>query len=280
MKITVQLCLIVLFSATIARLNAQNTTSRKGNLYMYWGWNQARYTDSDIHFQGNNYDFTLENVVARDRQTPFDASVYFGLSTITIPQVNYKIGYFWHDKYDISFGIDHMKYVMRQDQTVKIKGYLQQTGSRFDGTYTGQDVVLSEDFLTFEHTDGLNYLNFEVNRYDKITDLGKIKLKGIEINLTEGISVGAMLPKTNTQLLKNKRHDAYHLAGYGVGLKVGLNVTFWRHFFIQSDLKGGFINMPNIRTTASESDRAAQHFFYWQGNILFGLQFKIKKYEK
>jgi hypothetical protein len=280
MKITVQLCLIVLFSTTIARLNAQNATSRKGNLYMYWGWNQARYTDSDLHFKGNNYDFTLENVVARDRQTPFDASVYFGLETLTIPQVNYKIGYFWHDKYDISFGIDHMKYVMKQDQTVKIKGYMQQTGSRFDGTYTGQDVVLSEDFLTFEHTDGLNYVNFEVNRYDKITDLGKIKLKGIEINLTEGISVGAMLPKTNTQLLKNKRHDAYHLSGYGVGLKVGLNVTFWRHFFIQSDLKGGFINMPNIRTTASESDRAAQHFFYWQGNILFGLQFKIKKYEK
>ena len=280
MKITVQLCLIVLFSTITARLNAQNTTPRKGNLYMYWGWNQARYTDSDLHFQGNNYDFTLENVVARDRQTPFDAKIYFGLETITIPQVNYKIGYFWHDKYDISFGIDHMKYVMKQDQTVKIKGYMQQTGSRFDGTYTGQDVVLSEDFLTFEHTDGLNYLNFEVNRYDKITDLGKIKFKGIEINLTEGISVGALLPKTNTQLLKNKRHDAYHFAGYGVGLKVGLNATFWRHFFIQSDLKGGFINMPNIRTTASESDRAAQHFFYWQNNILFGFQFKIKNYKK
>jgi hypothetical protein len=186
--------------------------------------------------------------------------------------VNYRFGYFLNNHYDISFGVDHMKYVMKQDQTVKINGYLKQTGSRFDGNYTSQDIVLREEFLTFEHTDGLNYLNFEVNRYDKIADLSKIKLKNIEINLTEGISLGAMMPKTNTKLLQNKRYDEYHFAGYGMGGKVGLNVTFGRHFFIQSDMKGGFINMPDIRTTESSSDRAAQHFFFWQGNILFGFK--------
>ncbi len=242
---------------------------------MYWGWNQARYTTSDIRFHGNNYDFTLEKVIARERQSPFDVKVYFNPGTITIPQVNYRVGYFLNNHYDISFGVDHMKYVMKQDQTVKINGYLKQTGSRFDGNYTGQDIVLREEFLTFEHTDGLNYLNFEVNRYDKIADLSKIKLKNVEINLTEGISLGAMMPKTNTKLLQNKRYDEYHFAGYGMGAKVGLNVTFGRHFFIQSDMKGGFINMPDIRTTEFSSDRAAQHFFFWQGNILFGFQVKI-----
>jgi hypothetical protein len=275
MKITLKLYLIFILSAILPSLNAQNATHRKGKLYMYWGWNQAHFTNSDIRFHGDNYDFTLANVVARDRQTPFDAKVYFGLTTITIPQVNYRIGYFWSDKYDISVGVDHMKYVMSQNQIVKINGFINKSDSRFDGVYDNKDIALTDDFLTFEHTDGLNYLNFEVNRYDKLTDLSKIKLKGIEINLTEGISIGALMPKTNTQLLKNKRYDAYHFAGYGIGLKVGLNVTFGRHFFIQSDLKSGFINMPDIRTTEFESDRAAQHFFYWQGNILFGFQFKI-----
>jgi hypothetical protein len=275
MKITFSLYSIFFFILTISTLNAQNATPRKGKFYMYWGWNQAHYTNSNLHFKGDNYDFILENVVAKDRQTPFDAAVYFSPTTLTIPQVNYKIGYFWHDKYDISFGVDHMKYVMKQDQTVKINGFINKSDSRFDGVYANKDIVLTEDFLTFEHTDGLNYLNFEVNRYDKLTDLSRIKLKGVEINLTEGISFGALLPRTNTQLLKNKRYDAYHFSGYGIGLKVGLNVTFGRHFFMQSDLKGGFINMPDIRTTEFESDRAAQNFFYWQGNILFGFQFKI-----
>ena len=256
-------------------LNAQNPTPRKGKLYMYWGWNQSQYTKSDIRFHGTNYDFTLDNVIGRERQTPFDAKVYFNPATITIPQVNYRVGYFWRDRYDISFGVDHMKYVMKQDQIVKINGYLKQTGSRFDGNYTNQNIKLTEDFLTFEHTDGLNYLNFEVNRYDKIADLSKIKLKNVEINLTEGISVGAMMPKTNTKLLQNKRYDEYHFAGYGISAKIGLNVTFGRYFFIQSDMKGGFINMPDIRTTEFTTDRAAQHFFFWQGNILFGGQIKI-----
>ena len=256
-------------------LNGQNTTPRKGKLYMYWGWNQSRYTKSDIRFHGTNYDFTLDNVIGQERQTPFDVKVYFNPGTITIPQVNYRIGYFWSNHYDISFGVDHMKYVMKQDQMVKINGYLKQTGSRFDGNYMNQDIKLTDDFLTFEHTDGLNYLNFEVNRYDKVADLSKIKLKNVEINLTEGISFGAMMPKTNTKLLQNKRYDEYHFAGYGVGVKVGLNVTFGRYFFIQSDMKGGFINMPDIRTTEFTTDRAAQHFFFWQGNILFGGQIKI-----
>jgi hypothetical protein len=267
------ICLV--FSILTRDLTAQNGASRKGKLYMYWGWNQSQYTTSDIRFHGNNYDFTLEKVIGRERQTPFDAKVYFNPGTITIPQVNYRIGYFLNNHYDISFGIDHMKYVMKQDQTVKINGYLRQTGSRFDGNYTGQNIVLTEDFLTFEHTDGLNYLNFEVNRYDKIADLSKIRLKNIDINLTEGISLGAMMPKTNTKLLQNKRYDEYHFAGYGIGAKIGVNVTFGRHFFIQSDMKGGFINMPDIRTTEFTSDRAAQHFFFWQGNILFGFQLKI-----
>jgi hypothetical protein len=275
MKITLKLAICLVFTTITMALNAQNGASKKGKLYMYWGWNQSQYTKSDIRFHGNNYDFTLENVIGRERQTPFDVKVYFNPVTITIPQVNYRVGYFLNEHYDISFGVDHMKYVMKQDQTVKINGYVKQSGSRFDGNYTGQNIVLTDDFLTFEHTDGLNYLNFEVNRYDKIADLSKIKLKNVEINLTEGISIGAMMPKSNTRLLQNKRYDAYHFAGYGIGAKVGLNVTFGRYFFIQSDMKGGFINMPDIRTTEFKSDRAAQHFFFWQGNILFGFQVKI-----
>jgi hypothetical protein len=277
MKFRFKLMGIIAFVAIFSNHSeAQNAASRKGKLYMYWGWNQAQYTTSDIRFHGNNYDFTLEKVIGRERQSPFDVTVYLNPGTITIPQVNYRVGYFLTNHYDISFGVDHMKYVMKQDQTVKINGYLRQTGSRFDGNYSGQNIVLTEDFLTFEHTDGLNYLNFEVNRYDKIADLSRIKLKNVEINLTEGISVGAMMPKSNTKLLQNKRYDEYHFAGYGIGAKVGLNVTFGRYFFIQSDMKGGFINMPDIRTTEFSSDRAAQHFFFWQGNILFGFQVKIK----
>ena len=71
------------------------------------------------------------------------------------------------------------------------------------------------------------------------------------------------------------RHDDFNIAGYGMALKSGINITFYKYFFIQSELKGGFINMPNIRTTHDQSDTASQHFFYLMTDILFGGIIKI-----
>lgn len=275
MSYSLKVCAILGFLLLKVNISYTQEQHNKGSLYFYWGWNQAQYTHSNIRFFGNDYDFTLKQVVARERQTPFDAKVYLNPKTITIPQVNYRIGYFLNAHYDISIGVDHMKYVMDQNQSVPIYGYLKKSGSKYDGIYKGENILLTEDFLTFEHTDGLNYINFEVNRFDKIADLSKWSIKNVAINLTEGISVGALLPRTNTKLLDNARYDQFHLAGYGMAAKVGLNLTIYKHFFIQSDLKGGFINMPDIRTTEFASDRAAQHFFFFQANILFGLKFPI-----
>ena len=48
-----------------------------------------------------------------------------------------------------------------------------------------------------------------------------------------------------------------------------------RHFFIQSEWKGGFISMPDIRTTMHKEDRASQHFLFSQYNVVFGANFRI-----
>ncbi|MFM9944334.1 MAG: hypothetical protein ACKVQB_03795, partial [Bacteroidia bacterium] len=66
----------------------------KGSFYLSWGWNREWYTKSDIHFKGNNYDFTLKSVEAKDRQTPFSLKNYFYPSSVSIPQINIGIGYF------------------------------------------------------------------------------------------------------------------------------------------------------------------------------------------
>jgi len=65
------------------------------------------------------------------------------------------------------------------------------------------------------------------------------------------------------------------VAGYGVSAKVGLNLTFFKYFFIQTELKGGYIDMPDIITTHTGPDRASQHFFFLQRIIAFGGIFRI-----
>ena len=77
--------------------------TNKGKIFVYWGWNRGYYSNSDIHFTGDNYDFILKDVVAKDRQTKFNVDPYFNPSRITIPQTNFKAGYFISEKYNITF---------------------------------------------------------------------------------------------------------------------------------------------------------------------------------
>ncbi len=249
--------------------------ARQGRLYFYWGWNFSEYTRSDILFEGNDYAFVLSDVKAFDRQSDFELDVYLNPGTITIPQYNFRIGYYINDHYDISFGIDHMKYVMQANQVVKISGNIATGDSTYDGGYNNEYIKLSPDFLKFEHTDGLNYVNFAIRRTDNL-----YMYKFIKVNLTEGIGAGFLLPKTNTTLLNFERYDDFHLSGFGLDAAVGLNLMFWDIFFVQSELKGGYINMPSIRTTALETDKASQDFWFAQINIVFGASIDLAKKDK
>lgn len=278
---------IILYSAFLALClsniaNAQEeikiqdkyTAHNKGKFFVSWGGNRESYTKSDVNFRGKDYNFTLDNMTAHDKPKGWHVD-YINPSRMTIPQTNFRMGYFINDHYSIALGVDHMKYVMTQDQTVNVTGVIA-TGSEFDGTYNNTPTVMTEKFLMYEHTDGLNYVNTEFSRHDDISSLFKIgNTDKIQVNLTEGVGVGLLYPKTNTTLLGKERHDDFHVSGYGTSLKAGLNVTFFKHFYIQGELKGGYINMQDIRTTQSAEDRASQDFFFFQRLIAFGGIFKI-----
>lgn len=246
--------------------------TRKGQVFVYWGWNLSDYTNSDITFQGENYNFTLSDVKAYDRQSPFNLDVYFNPNTITIPQFNFRAGYFIHNNYNISVGFDHMKYVMKPYQIVKMSGVINGLGTNYDGVYDDTDQPMNLDFLKFEHTDGLNYANIELRRVDDL-----FSCKDFTLNTTFGLGAGLLIPRTNTTLLGKERYDEVHVSGYGTAAIVGLKLTFYERFFIQSELKGGYINMQNIRTTKSEKDVAKQDFFFSQYNIVFGININTKR---
>jgi hypothetical protein len=260
----------IAFSQNVDIPKAEKT--KKGTFYMYWGWNRGWYTDSDIHFKGDSYDFTLYDVVAKDRQSKFAWDPYFKISRLTIPQYNLRIGYFFKENYSISCGVDHMKYVMVQNQLAGISGDIDTSYSaKYGGHYDNDGIFVKNDFLLFEHTDGLNYLNFEIRRHDELYKLGKVSL-----NITEGIGAGMLMPKTNATFIGHQRNDAFHVAGFGIGAVAGLNLTFWQYFFIQSEFKVGYINMPDIRITQYKADKASQSFFFSQLNVLFGVKYKFQ----
>lgn len=275
---------ILLIVTTISGAFAQDAEGiiipqmkNKGKFFVYWGWNWANYSKTNIHFTGDNYDFTIKKVIAHDRQTKFNWNTYFNPLRGTIPQVNWRVGYFFKDNYSISIAQDHMKYIMDRYQTVKIDGNIEGTDTPYDNNYTNDDIVLAEDFLKFEHTNGLNYVNIEIRRYDHLFSIQKLKM---DIGLVEGFGAGILYPKSDITLLNNAQNNKFNLAGYGFAPVLGVNVNFLKRFFILGELKPGFINMPNIRTTAFKKDNAKQSFFFFQKVIIFGGRFRLWKEKK
>ncbi len=269
---------ILFTNTTIAQektvIQDRYTSHNKGKFFISWGGNRDSYTKSDITFRGKDYNFTLDNVQAHDKPKGWHVD-YLNPARMTIPQTNLKLGYFINDHYSVAIGVDHMKYVMTQDKAVNIDGYYPNPGS-YDELLPNDQVLLTEEFLTFEHTDGLNYVHTEFSRHDDISSIFKIgNTDKIQVNLTEGVGFGLLYPKTNTKLLGKERHDDFHVSGYGTSLKAGLNITFFKHFYLQGELKGGYINMQDIRTTTSSEDTASQDFFFFQIIIAVGGIFKI-----
>ncbi|MBL0024048.1 MAG: hypothetical protein IPO98_03060 [Saprospiraceae bacterium] len=257
-------------SPTLSQVIVPETSYKNnvGKFYLYWGWNQENYSNSDISFEGADYNFTLDNVNANDRQTKFGFDAYLNPTNATIPQYNFRFGYFLTNNYNISIGIDHMKYVVKQDQTVKISVRIDGKDTEYQGNYLNEDIVLKENFLVFEHTDGLNYVNTDIRRVDELLKIGLI-----DISVKEGFGLGVLVPRTDATVLGREKHDKFHVSGYGFNIMFGVNIKFFNHFFIQSEYKAGFINMQNIKTGFSELDKAQQNFYFGQYNILFGYQF-------
>jgi hypothetical protein len=260
------LILSITFIAFSSTSYAQET-GLKGNVNIFWGWNRGWFTDSDIRFIGENYDFTLYDVQASDRQTPIGFDPYLNPAKLTVPQTNFRAGYFISDHYCITGGFDHMKYVMVQDQTVKINGEINDGESPYNGKYENSDIILASSFLQYEHTDGLNYIHAGLLRYDRIIDLPKLKTG---IFFSEGMDAGMVMPRTAVRFMNQELSDYYHISGYGINLEAGLSLIFFKVITIRTELKGGFIGLPDVKTSNSNTDKAQQHFFFLQTNILFG----------
>lgn len=245
---------------------------KKGAMFVFWGWNRAGFSNSDIRFKGNGYDFTLNNVVAHDRPSELSMA-YIDPTRLSIPQFNFRLSYFIKDNLALVVGTDHMKYVMDQEQTVDFKGNI--SDPKYAAMVQNGKVDLTDqEFLTFEHTDGLNYVNAGLEKYKNL-----YSKKNFDIFWAYGAGVGVLFPKSNVKLFGNERSDRYHVAGFGLDARTNINFVFWKHWMARVEGKFGYINMPDIKTTLNNKpDKASQDFVFYQVNFGIGYTFNTKKY--
>jgi hypothetical protein len=164
-----------------------------------------------------------------------------------------------------------MKYVMQNDVTVGFEGSI--ADSNYSSMVDNGEIFLDQSFLTFEHTDGLNYVNTELEYF-----FGMFHSEHVRWNILGGAGIGMMLPKSNVKLMDYPQNDQFHIAGFGTDIKLGTELLLFRYFFLKGEFKLGYINMQDILTRGNEvDDRASQYFFFSQVNFMFGVNIPLTK---
>ncbi len=265
MKKNLVLALISLIS--ISSFSQQ--TNKKGSYYLTWGYNRSAYANSDIRFVGPGYDFTLLNAKALDFPTPIsDFKTYVDPGLLSIPQFNFHAGYFIKDNLSLSIGWDHMKYVVNDNQTVKVNGFINPQTSvpsiavdpAYTGTFNQTPLVLDPDkFVHLEHTDGYNYASIELEHYHPLYQSPKSRFA---IDWMQGVGIGALVPRSDVHLFGVGQNNFWNLAGGGASLKTGLKFNFSKLLFFETTLKTGATKLGDIHTTGRSVDHAEQNIYF------------------
>lgn len=263
-------CITPMAQAQVKKHKKKNSTAA-GTLYFYWGYNRSYYTHSNIRFVGPNYDFKLKDVVATDRPDAFRPSVYFNPTTITVPQYNARIGYYYTDKWSLSFGVDHFKYVMADQNHVLLDGFIgSDVDTNWSGNYNDEPVVTNRDLFHYENTNGVNFLRFELTRSFDLYELGDRRQLALVANL--GVSTGALLTFNDLNFGQNHTFATPSLSGYGFSLNGGLRLEFFRHFFMQLNSGLGLMHLTHVRTRPDDRNSfARQAFGYSEYNAAAGV---------
>jgi hypothetical protein len=267
MKKALFIALFSLFSLT----SFSQQTNKKGSYYITWGYNRSSYANSDIRFVGPGYDFTLLNAKALDFPTPIrDFKTYVNPELLSIPQFNFHAGYFIKDNLSISIGWDHMKYVVTDDQIVRVTGFINPQTSTpaitvnpaYVGTFNQTPLELDPDeFVHLEHTDGYNYASIEIEHYKSLFQSKKSRFA---IDWIRGVGIGALVPRSDVHVFGVGKNNYWNLAGGGASLKTGLKFNFSKLLFFETTIKTGATKLWDIRTTGRSVDHAEQTVYFME----------------
>ena len=132
------------------------TAEPSGREYFFsWGYNGDTYGKSDIHFNQSSLgnDFTYHDVQARDSKAWTDLFNH----SLTVPQYNVKFGVFFTEKWGLEVAMDHIKWIVKEDQEVQMTGTL-------NGETVDTRVALTEDVLRYQLNNGANPIFFNLVR--------------------------------------------------------------------------------------------------------------------
>lgn len=234
-------------------------------MYVQWGYNKEWYTSSNIHFSmGNGNHFILHHAKASDKPD-YDA-IYKKPFEISIPQYNYRIGFYLNEKQSkaIEINFDHAKYVVNNFQKVHVSGTI-------DGqTVNGDSILNPATFLHLEHTDGANWLH--INYVRQKTLFNAINNKRPLLTLIEKIGAGINIPRTDFTWRGSRFNNDFHIAGYNFSAEAGFRYYLNNRLYLEGTGKSGYVRYINALANTKEMkhNRVTHGFGYFECIGLIG----------
>jgi hypothetical protein len=242
-------------------------------MFFYWGYNRSFYSKTNLHFTGPQYDFTLYNLTGADRPSAF-GTTYFNPARLSIPQYNYRLGYYLTNNLAVSFGMDHMKYVVNANQMTRISGVITTIASdNYAGSYLNKPILLSKDLLQFEHTNGFNLVSLDAEYLFHIKSIWNDKIEFLWNTGAGGIWV---VTKTDVKVMGDGLDNDFHVAGYSLVAKAGPRVEYKKRLFFAAECKGGYASLPSVLIKNSSPEIGDHNLSFIEYYFVLGYNFRIK----
>ncbi len=247
----------------------ENKTKKhhKGSLYFSWGYNTEWYTRSTVHVVqpslGNDYE--MVHVKAHDHRGWDDGVTNQQLS---IPQYNYRLGYYFNDKQDmgIEINFDHTKYLITDNQYVQVNG-------TYNHSPSSESVLFSEKNGFFYYlNNGANFLLFNfVKRFGLYNTLDH----KLAIDLVGKAGVGPVIPHVQNEFFGHPNQQQFQYGGWNTGLETALRVTVMRYAFLEFSQKVDYARYSNLKVYQGT---AAQNFGTYELILSAGVIFPTTKH--
>lgn len=232
-------------------VSAQKSTRspKHGSVYFSWGYNTAWYTKSTVGIKqpslGN--DFEMVKVNGHDNK---GWNYRLLKQELTIPQYNYRLGYYFNSKQDLAIEInfDHVKYIIEDNQQIRLTG-------KMNNLPIDQDITFSrQNGFYYYLNNGANFLLFNLVKRKNLYSTIDRKLY---VDFTGKAGIGPVIPHVENSLFGKKNDKGFQIGGWNAGIETALRVTFMRYAYLEFAQKVDYARYSNLKVYEG---RARQSF--------------------
>jgi hypothetical protein len=232
-------------------------------MYLSWGYHAESYRQVELRLSqpsaGNN--FTLHNVDFHDNKG-WDKGLFS--HSLTGPQYNFQIGYFFRKNTSFEVNFVHAKAILTQNQTVRMTGTL-------NSQPVDKNVTLSEDVLKFQLNNGANFALFNiVQRFPLLRKPGQTG----NISVLAKAGMGFVVPHVDNTVFGEDNDEGFEFSGPDMGLELAVRLHVYRALFLELCEKGVYARYRNL---SINQGRADQELWARVTSLSFGASFKVGK---